>query len=153
MACPFFSPTERFAGGAWAHPSRLPLGDGYRGHCTAVEPGAPQPTDQQLLDHCNLGYAVSCPNLPTTRRYDAIRFSIARVSAFQITVRYCCEANHLPGEHGFLEFLKPERRWTTSHSNPVIQRQAEYYLESYLRRTDTADSAPAKAAALASELS
>ena len=31
MACPYFMPVEKLENGTWPHPSRLPLGSGWRG--------------------------------------------------------------------------------------------------------------------------
>jgi hypothetical protein len=151
MACPFFMPVERFEGGAWLHPSQLPLGDGWRGHCTAAPTDAPAPNDQHLQDYCNLGYATLCPHLPAQRASDAVRFSVARYSDHQVVLRFVCEMNYLPAGHGTLEFLKVEQRWTQPHPDPRIQKMAECYLESYLRRTDSVNPAIASAVALVSE--
>ena len=78
MACPFFMPTSKLEDGGWLHPSRLPLGGGWTGHCSAPGHEGAEPTNQELRELCNLGYAASCPRLPKERAYDAVRFSIAR---------------------------------------------------------------------------
>src|SRR6266851_3660207 len=46
LACPFFLPSEKFDDGGWLHPSRLPLGDGWRGVCTASSQAAPVPVNE-----------------------------------------------------------------------------------------------------------
>lgn len=145
MACPFFMPVERLEGGAWLHPSRLPLGDGWRGLCTAASPDLPAPGEQHLQNFCNLGYAASCCHLPHDRLADAVRFSIARVSDNLIAVRYVCERDHRPGEHGTLEFVKAEQRWISAHPDSRIQKMAECYLESYQRKTNSSNSMSAPA--------
>jgi hypothetical protein len=136
MACPFFMPVQKFEGGAWHHPSRLPLGTGWRGHCTAA-PMEGVPTDQHIQDCCNLGYASECPRLPEQRTADAVRFGVLRFSQNEVELRYVCEKNHRPGEHGTLTFLKGENRWVRPHSDPRIQKMAECYLDSYLVRRDS----------------
>jgi hypothetical protein len=151
MACPFFMPTERFEGGAWLHPSRLPLGAGWHGHCTAAPPDSPPLSDEHVQHYCNLGYATTCSSLPSARTSDAVRFSVARHSAHRVTLRYACELNHCPGEHGTLEFVQAESRWSSPHPDPRIQRMAECYLESHLRRFESINPAPVLADALASE--
>ena len=53
-----------------------------------------------------------------------------------IIVRYVCELNHCPGEHGTLEFVKAEQRWILAHPDSRIQKMAECYLESYQRKSN-----------------
>jgi hypothetical protein len=121
------------------------LGDGWRGFCTAASPDSPKPGEQHLQSFCNLGYAASCSYLPHDRSADAVRFSIARVSDNVIAVRYVCERDHRPGEHGTLEFVKAEQRWILPHSDSRIQKMAECYLESYQRKASSSNSVTASA--------
>ena len=94
MACPYFMPTTKFENGKWPHRPRLPLGDGWRGLCTA--PGADlAPSDEELREFCNLGYARNCKRLPDQRRFDAVRFSVARDRDARITIFFVCESDHL----------------------------------------------------------
>ncbi len=58
MACPFFMPTSKLEDGGWLHPSRLPLGGGWIGHCSAPGYEGAEPTNQELRELCNLGYAT-----------------------------------------------------------------------------------------------
>ena len=134
MACPFFMPAERFTGIAWQHRARLPLGDGWKGHCTAPGHESFAPDDDHLTQFCNLGYARQCNCLPSARVADAVRFCVSRDREQLITLLYVCEANHRPQEHGTLEYEPAARRWRSSHSDTRIQRMAECYLESYLER-------------------
>ena len=151
MACPFFMPTKRFEGGTWLHPSRLPLGAGWHGHCTSGHPDAPPPTDEHVQRYCNLGYATSCASLPSDRTSDAVRFSVARHSEQRIILRYISELNHCPREHGTLEFVQAERRWISPHPDPRIQKMAECYLESHLRKFESINPARALGNAPANE--
>lgn len=132
MACPFFMPTEKFDGGEWPHPARLPLGAGWRGICTA----APQlvPGDNDLRDHCNLGYA-RCLHLPQQREADAVRFSVAAASDNRIVLNYVCERDHRPGEHGTLEFDLLACCWAKPHDDARMQRMAECFVEAYRQRS------------------
>ena len=127
-------PTERLDRQLWPHPPRLPVGDGYKGHCTAPGHEGDQPSDDELKDCCNLGYARACPRLPRERAWDAVRFSVARDREHRIALYYVCEVEYRPGEHGTLEFDTTAGRWTVSHRDPRLQRMAQCYLESYLRR-------------------
>lgn len=139
MACPFFMPTQKLEGGAWLHPSRLPLGGGWKGHCCAPGHEGAIPTEEQLTQFCNLGYAVDCPRLPAERSCDAVRFSVARERGSQLLLWFVCEAAHAPAEHGTLEYNVSLGLWTSVHPNLRIQKMAECYLESYLlRRTQPA---------------
>ena len=134
MACPYFIPTEKFADACWPHRTRLPLGDGWRGLCTA--PGHEQivPSDDELRQCCNLGYAAQCSRLPARRRFDAVRFSVVRDREQRIEVCYVLESGHLPGLHGILQYDSAAGSWTTPHPDPRIRAMATCYLESYLER-------------------
>jgi hypothetical protein len=133
LACPFFMPTRKYEDGAWTHPARLPLGSGWRGHCTAPGHEGEIPEDDRLRDHCNLGY-VSCPNSPPGRVWDSIRFAVVRECEQQLTLRYVCERNHRPAEHGCLEYDNGLGRWLSSHSDVRIQQMANCYVQSYRER-------------------
>ncbi len=147
MACPFFIPLKILNDGSWPHPPRLPLGAGWTGHCCALG-GELAPSDLHLREFCNLGYATGCPHLPLERDWDAIRFSIARVSDEQITICFECELGHAPVEHGELIFdLRREawdlRRetWLTAqgkaHEDARVRRLAACYLETYRARRES----------------
>ena len=133
MACPYFVPREIMNDGSWLHPSRLPLGAGWSGHCCASGEET-TPTDTALRDFCNLGNATACPHLPRERDWDAVRFSVARTSPEQITFWYVCELAHAPVEHGKLTFDRVEERWLSPHADSRVQRLAACYLETYRSR-------------------
>ncbi len=120
MACPFFLPSEKFDDGGWLHPSRLPLGSGWRGLCTASSQPEMVPSDEQLKEFCNLGYAATCPHLPQERPWDAVRFSVTHDCEDRIFLDYVCVDG---------------AQWTRSHRDTRIQKMAECYLDSYLRKT------------------
>lgn len=132
MACPCFFPERRLNSQPGA--VRLPLGDGYGGRCHAG-PGAPfAPDDRITGDFCNMGYARDgCPHFPGTMEPDAIRFVISRDITGTVTLLYALEKNHGPLGHGPLEYSR-DAGWLMRHPDAIIQRQAEAYLESYLRR-------------------
>jgi len=134
LACPYFMPTRRMAGGAWPHPSRLPLGAGWSGYCCAPGHEGAEPSVPELEEGCNLGYATSCERLPQSRTCDAVRFSISRERGQQVVLWFVCEARHQPVEHGTLEYDVATRRWISFHRDARIQKMAECYLESYLQR-------------------
>jgi hypothetical protein len=138
LACPFFMPTRKFDGGGWLHPSRLPLGGGWRGVCTASPSEQIVPTDDQVRECCNLGYAVDCPHLPAQRAWDAVRFAVARDGEDRIVLWYVCELRHHPAEYGMLEYETSSSRWTLSHRDGRIQKLAECYLQCYREKTRTA---------------
>ncbi len=134
MACPYFIPTEKFADGGWPHRPRLPLGNGWRGLCTASGHEHVVPSDDQLRQFCNLGYAAQCQRLPSQRRFDAVRFSVARDRDQRVHVYYVLEAAHRPGTHGVLEYDSAAGQWAVAHPDPRIQAMAACYLESYFER-------------------
>ena len=137
MACPYFLPQKRIDHPLWPHPPRLPLGDGWSGECTAPGHEGVRPSDDELKDGCNLGYARACPRLPSGRTSDAVRFSLARDRNRKLSVQFVCEIGHAPAGHGLLEFDAATGRWSSTHADARIQRMAECFLDSYLRRKAT----------------
>jgi hypothetical protein len=135
LACPYFMPTHALEGGAWIHPSRLPLGGGWQGHCTAPGHEGAVPALEEMHEGCNLGYASRCPRLPENRDRDAVRFGISRESDTHLFVAYVCERQHLPVEHGFLEFRIHDSQCLQPHPDARIQKMAECFVESRLRRS------------------
>jgi hypothetical protein len=134
VACPFFMPTSKLDDGGWLHPSRLPLGGGWIGHCSAPGHEGAEPTNHELRELCNLGYAAGCARLPEERPYDAVRFSVARDRGAQVEVWFVCESRHRPAGHGILEYDVSLGQWISSHPDVRIQKMAECYLQSYLAR-------------------
>jgi hypothetical protein len=141
VACPFFMPTDKLENGAWLHAERLPLGCGWTGHCTAPGHEGTAPLQRELRDFCNLGYASSCVRLPQQRIWDSVRFSARalekderKASSSFIQIRYSCERDHRPVEHGALEFDPVQSRWTHLHHDNRVQRMAECFLQSYIAK-------------------
>jgi len=134
VACPFFMPTSKLEDAGWLHPSRLPLGGGWSGHCSAPGHENTEPSTEQLRELCNLGYAASCARLPKERSCDAVRFSIARDRGTRLRVCFVCESGHRPVSYGTLEYDSSRREWITSHPDPRLQKMADCYLQSYLSR-------------------
>jgi hypothetical protein len=134
VACPFFMPTNKLENGGWLHPSRLPLGAGWSGHCCAPGHEGAEPTGEELRELCNMGYAAGCSRLPRQRAYDAIRFSIARDCGTRLQLWFICESGHRPAGHGMLGYDLALGQWTCPHSDPRIQTMAECYLQAYLVR-------------------
>jgi hypothetical protein len=134
MACPFFMPTTKLEDGGWLHPSRLPLGGGWIGYCSASGHEGVQPSNEELRDLCNLGYAAGCPRLPKERACDAVRFSIASDRGDRLLIGFVYELGHRPAGHGMLEYDLSLSRWNSSHPEARIQKMAECYLQSYLLR-------------------
>jgi len=139
-------PEERLQNGSWPHPLRLPLGGGWRGHCTAPGHEGQLPEPDILEAFCNLGYADCCSWAPSQREWDAVRFAVSApseragrhekssVPSSVIRLHYVCERNHLPVEDGTLEFDLPQAAWLCRHDDPRIQKMAECFLDSYLKR-------------------
>jgi hypothetical protein len=145
MACPYFIPTEKFIEGTWPHPSRLPLGGGWRGLCTASSDEHVVPSDHELRELCNLGYAAGCQRLPNPRRFDAVRFSAARDRDDRIQICCVLETAHRPGAQRMLEYDSAATRWALAHPDPRIQAMAACYLESYFERRQNGRATSTKA--------
>ena len=74
---------------------------------------------------CNVGYGRhSCEQFPAGSAADAIRFHVAKDEGELINIQYVFEKDCWPGEHGD----------AASITNQISRRQAEVFLESYLRR-------------------
>jgi hypothetical protein len=71
-------------------------------------------------------FAVSAPNDTRLKRND--------VAGRILVLRYVCEKNHLPVEHGDLEFDLSHATWVRQHSDPRIQKMADCFLDSYLKK-------------------
>ena len=107
------------------------------GHQPPGHEGA-RPSDDELREGCNLGYARACPRLPRQRSSDAVRFSLARDRDQILSVQFVREIAHAPGEHGMLEFDAAAGRWSSAHADARIQKMAECYVDSYLHRSGAA---------------
>jgi hypothetical protein len=148
MACPFFMPVEKLESSIWLHAARLPLGCGWSGQCTAPGHEGESPSQNELRDHCNLGYAHGCQRLPLERAWDSVRFGARTLggentSDGRIQVRYVCERDHRPAEHGNLQFDPVTSQWKESHRDDRVQRMAECFLESYLEKRKRREAIPA----------
>jgi hypothetical protein len=137
-------PVEKFQNGAWPHPSRLPLGGGWRGHCTAPGHESESPAQTTQENFCNLGYASSCDWAPADRVWDAVRFAVCAPTRLDggtdavaqgrtLRLRYVCEKDHRPVESGNLEFDLLRVAWQSRHEDPRVQKMADCFLDSYLR--------------------
>jgi hypothetical protein len=136
-------PTRRCEQGAWLHPARLPLGAGWFGVCTAHPAREIVPSDLQVQEFCNLGYASGCPHLPADRTGDAVRFCISQHVENHIVISYVCELKHAPTAHGALEYDAGSGLWLRTHLDPRIQKMAECYVETYLAKNNSAVITPA----------
>lgn len=133
MACPYFHPTIRHDAELWPFRRRLPLGDGFRGHCTSPGHEGTEPDELTLGQCCNLGYA-HCPRLPQKREADAVHFSVASDRDGIVSLHWVLVKNHAAAAFGRLHFERAASRWREPHPNPTVQRMAQCYLEAYMNR-------------------
>jgi hypothetical protein len=149
LACPYFMPIAKLENGAFPHPARLPLGCGWSGHCTAPGHEGQTPEQRVLESFCNLGYASTCGWSPSQRTWDAVRFAVSAPSDISrekrlkeisvasgrtLRLRYVCERQNLPVEHGELQFDLVQAAWLQKHDDLRVQRMAECFLDSYLKK-------------------
>ncbi|MFN0171813.1 MAG: hypothetical protein ACKV22_35825 [Bryobacteraceae bacterium] len=126
MACPYFEPRHRLEDET--SPIPPPLGDYYGGRCVAGDPFEPGP--ETVRDLCNYGYVRGrCARFPGGDAADAVRFTIGSDDETVVVIRYAIERDHYPLDHGELSF-----RHAAQPRDSVLLRQAQAYLESYLRR-------------------
>jgi hypothetical protein len=133
LACPFFMPLQKL-NGAWLHPSRLPLGGGWDGYCSAPGHEGDKPSEQELQEFCNLGYAAKCSRLPVERAFDAVRFSVARDQGSRLLLWFVCETGHRPANHGTLEYDVTRSQWISAPADSRIQKMLDCYVQAYLQR-------------------
>jgi len=147
LACPYFMPVEKLENGSWPHPARLPLGGGWGGHCTSPGHEGERPAQDVLEAFCNLGYADCCAWAPKHRVWDAVRFAVSAPAASAkardaasgraaqiLNLKYVCERDHRPVESGYLEFDLQCATWLRRHDDSRVQKMAECFLESYLKK-------------------
>ena len=138
-------PLAKLENGNWPHPARLPLGCGWTGHCTAPGHEGQIPSQDILEAFCNLGYASSCSWTPAQRTWDAVRFAVSAPSsgatrtavgapARFLRLIYVCERDHRPIAQGDLMFDLANATWTRRHDDARVQKMAECFLDSYLKK-------------------
>jgi hypothetical protein len=137
MACPYFYPVARLDGREWAVAPRLPLGDAYGGECRA--PGEPfQPDEEFERRTCNAGYGrEGCGHFPAESEADAVRFHILLDSGPSLRIQFVIEKGWWPLRHGVMEYSSTEKIVTDPSFDPILERQASAFAESYLRRRDS----------------
>ena len=135
MACPYFCPTDPLPASTWPGKLRPPLGEPYAGVCRACEGEDFRPGEDFLVDVCNLGYpALTCARFPGGAGPDAVRFSVMADDDRVVRIAYVVEKGHASYENGFLEYDRAANRWRSRKVQPLLQRQADAYLNSYLRK-------------------
>lgn len=93
-----------------------------------------------MREVCNAGYGRhGCEQFPAAAAADAIRFHVMQDQGALIQIQYVFEKECWPGERGTLDYHT--RRGfpslaDTSPADTTLIRQAEAYIESYVRRRD-----------------
>jgi len=86
-----------------------------------------------MREVCNSGYGRhGCEQFPAGSAADAIRFHIAKDAGDLIQIQYVFEKDCWPAERGMFE-------WPLAQDvspNEILRRQAEVFVQSYLRRRD-----------------
>lgn len=123
---------------AFVIPPRLPLGEFYDGECRARSE-AYFPEAEAIRSFCSNGYGRGhCERFPADSDVDAVRFHIADSQPGVLRVQFVLEKGCWPASDGVLEYSKTDNRFLATHSDPIVQRQAEAFLDSYLRRSAAA---------------
>ena len=145
MACPYFGPTDPLPASTWPGKLRPPLGEPYAGVCRARKGEDFRPGEDFLVDVCNLGYpALTCTRFPRQAGPDAVRFAVMADDGRVVRIAYVVEKGHASYENGFLEYDRAANRWSSRKVQPLLERQAEAYLNSYLRQERATRAAKAK---------
>ena len=131
MSCPYFYPVE-----ARASAAILPLGERWAGVCRAVPDLPWQPDEAVLARLCNLGYARgACARFPSGEGPDAVRFTVSRDEGASLQIYFVVERDHHPFAHGPLHYSVAGGAFANPPAGDTMNRQAQAYAESYLRRT------------------
>ena len=113
----------------------LPLGERWAGFCRAIPQEAWRPDEAALGQCCNMGYARrTCPRFPAGDGPDAVRFTVSSHEGDILRIYYVVERDHHPFAHGSLACSMASGQWTSAPVDDTLQRQAQAYVESYLRR-------------------
>ncbi|MEO8596342.1 MAG: hypothetical protein ABI759_23695 [Candidatus Solibacter sp.] len=113
----------------------LPLGDWWQGSCHAIADSPVEAAGGGGDAQCNLGYARGhCDRFPAGDGADAVRFTISGHERALLRIYYVAERDHHPFAHGALEYSLAGSSLVEPPSSAVLARQAEAYVESYLRR-------------------
>jgi hypothetical protein len=133
MACPYFYPVEACSGSAM-----LPLGGWWKGDCRAGSQAGTAAADGGSCEtNCNLGYARgACPRFPEGEGPDAVRFTVSSHAGASIGIYYVMERDHHPFTHGRLEYSAAVAGFAKPPETAILARQAQAYVESYLRRKE-----------------
>jgi hypothetical protein len=82
-----------------------------------------------------MGYARGeCARFPEGDGPDAVRFTISSHDGAAIGLYYVVEQNHHPFAHGRLEYSIAASAFLTPPEPATLARQAQAYVESYVRR-------------------
>ena len=115
----------------------LPLGGDWAGICHAAPEHSWQPDAPMLRPLCNLGYARgACNRFPDDDGPDAVRFTISSDDGATLRLYYVVERNHHPFAHGPLEYSLASKSLVIPPASENLNRQAQAYVESYLRRME-----------------
>jgi hypothetical protein len=111
----------------------FPLGGSWRGECHAAK-AAGTLCGGTL---CNFGYARGqCARFPGGAGPDAVRFTISSFEPGAIGIYYVAERDHLPFEHGRLEYSPLAGAVTATPASRTLARQACAYAECFLHRKE-----------------
>jgi hypothetical protein len=144
MSCPYFYPSAPRSLPSDSQAAILPLGDDWAGACRAAPEQPWQPDAATLRPLCNLGYARgACSHFPDDDGPDAVRFTVSGDDGATLRLYYVVERNHHPFAHGPLAYLRAIAGFAGAPESGSLRRQAQAYVESYLRRKSDAASAGA----------
>ncbi len=136
MSCPYFYPVQPRAEDADSRAAMLPLGNFWQGLCRAVPGESCAPHQDVVRPLCHLGYARGqCPRFPANDAgADAVRFTVRADDGALLHLYYVLERDHHPLAHGSLEYSRRGAAFAQTPLDPIVCRQAEAYVSSYLRR-------------------
>lgn len=113
----------------------LPLGGCWSGVCRAAPELPLEPDEALLRPVCNMGYARGrCVRFPARSGPDAVRFTVRADDGSSVRIYYVVERDHHPFAHGPLEYSRALGSLVEPPPDGNLGRQAQAYVNSYLRR-------------------
>ena len=91
-----------------------------------------------MREVCNTGYGRhSCEQFPTSSAADAIRFHVAQDAGELIHIQFIFEKECWPAQRGTADF-SVKNGFSDGLPDKILRRQAEAFVESYLKRRNSA---------------
>jgi len=134
MSCPYFYPVAPQSATSAQQSATLPLGDLWDGVCRVIPGEGCTPDPDSARPLCQMGYARgACSRFRADDPGpDAVRFSLLEDNGRSLRLFFVLERDHHPFAHGPLEYTIGSSSFVQPPVNPILLRQAEAFVASFL---------------------